>query len=115
VEALPYIGVSVELILIEVPVHSDVSECVSDLWRVVIRNRREGVEKIGVNTLGLGHSVPLLLLGFLLVILHVGLHYIEVEGEDAWVKQEVGAVAHAAKGAQSVGSVTHRLLVCFIK
>ena len=110
-EVLPYVALSIDVVLVQVVVHVDVGEVVADLWRVVIRNRREGIEEIGINSLGLGHSIPLLLLGLLIAGLHVWLDHIQVEGEDAGVQQEVGAPGHSSEGAQSVGSETHPFFI----
>ena len=97
VEALPYVALGVDLVLIQVSVHVDVSETILQLGVVVVRNGGEGIEKIGINLFGLGHILPLLLLGLLLTVLHVRLHNIEVNAQDAGVNEEVKAVAHAAE------------------
>lgn len=94
---LPYILLCVDLILVQVSVHVDVSETVLQLWVVVIRNRSEGIEEIGVDLACLRHNIPLLLLLLGLAVLHVWLHNVEVEPEDAGVGQQVQAVAHATK------------------
>ena len=114
VEVLPYVALCVDVVLVQVVVHVDVGEVVADLWRIVIRNGREGIEKIGINSLCLGHSIPLFLLGLLFVILHVWLHNVEVEREDAWVEQQVGAPAHSSESAQCVRSETHLFLLIII-
>ena len=111
VEVLPYVTLGVHVVLVQVVVHVDVSETIADLWRVVIRNGREGLEQIGINLLGLGHSIPLLFLGLGVALLHVGLDDVEVEREDTGVNEEVGAPAHSSEGAQSVGSETHPFFI----
>jgi len=97
VEALPDVALGVDLVIIQVSVHVDVSETILQLGVVVVRDGGEGIEEIGINLSGLGHILPLLLLGLLLTVLHVRLHNIEVNAQDAGVNEEVKAVAHAAE------------------
>ena len=105
---LPHILFGVDLILIQVSMHMNVSETVLQLRVVVVRNGSEGIEEIGVDLGSLGHDVPLLLLLLSLAVLHVGLHHVQVETEDAWVGQQVEPVAHATERAQRVGFETHK-------
>ena len=105
---LPHILFGVDLILIQVSMHMNVSETVLQLRVVVVRNGSEGIEEIGVDLGSLGHSLPLLLLLLGLAVLHVGLHHVQVETEDAWVGQQVEPVAHATERAQRVGFETHK-------
>lgn len=97
VVVLPHILLGVDLVLVQITVHVDVSETILQLGVVVVGDRSERIEQIGVNLGGLGHRLPLLLLRLLLVALHVGLHNVEIDTEDAGVSQEVEAIAHAAK------------------
>ena len=105
---LPDVLLGVDLILIQVSMHVNVSESVLQLGVVVVRNGSEGIEEIGVDLGSLGHHVPLLLLLLGLAVLHVGLHHVQVETEDAWVGQQVEPVAHATERAQRVGFETHK-------
>ena len=105
---LPDVLLGVDLILIQVSMHVNVSESVLQLGVVVVRNGSEGIEEIGVDLASLGHDVPLLLLLLGLAVLHVGLHHVQVETEDAWVGQQVEPVAHATERAQRVGFETHK-------
>ena len=104
---LPDVLLRVDLVLVQVVVHVNVRKSVLQLGVVVVGNGSEGIEQIGVNLGGLGHALPLLLLGFLLAGLHVGLHDVEIEGGDAWVSQKVEAITHAAKGGKGIGAETH--------
>jgi hypothetical protein len=105
---LPYVLLGVHVVLVKVPVHVNVSETILQLGVVVVRNGSEGIEEIGVDLASLGHDVPLLLLLLSLAVLHVGLHHVQVETEDAWVGQQVEPVAHATERAQRVGFETHK-------
>lgn len=96
-EVLIRVLLGVNVILVEVTVHVNVSETVFQLGVVVIRNRSERIEQIGVNLGGLWHGIPLLFLRLILAVLHVGLHNIEVDTNDARVSQQVKAIAHATK------------------
>ena len=104
---LPHILLGVDLILIQVSMHVNMSEAVLQLRVVVIRNGSERIEEIGVDLASLGHDVPLLLLLLGLAVLHVGLHHVQVDAQDTGVGQQVEAVAHATKRAQGVGFETH--------
>ncbi len=97
VETLVNVALSVDLVLVQVSVHVDVSETILQLGVVVVRDGREGIEQIGINLSGLGHIFPLLLLGLLLTVLHVRLHNVEVNAQDAGVYEEVKAIAHTAE------------------
>lgn len=94
---LPNVLLGVDVVLVQVSVHVDVSETVLQLRVVVVGNWSEGIEQIRINLRCLGHGLPLFLLGFLLASLHVGLNDVEVECCDAGVGKQVEAIAHAAK------------------
>ena len=104
---LPNVLLGVNVVSIEVSVHADVREAILKLGVIVIGNGGEGVEQIGVNLLCLWHIVPLLLLLLTCALLHVRLNAEQIGTKESGVKKKVGAPAHAAEGAQGVGSETH--------
>jgi hypothetical protein len=96
VEVLPDVFLGVQLILVEIVMHANMRETILQLGVVVIRNRSEGIEQVRVNLAGLWHILPLILLGLVCRILHVGLDHVEIDSEDAWVNQKVCAPADTA-------------------
>ena len=102
--ALPHVVFDIDVVLVDVVPHVDVGEDVLQLRVVVEGDWREGVEVVGVDGLGLCHLLHLGVLSSLLLLRRVGLVGTDVESKGDWVDKEVGAPAHAAKGAHCVRS-----------
>ena len=104
VVSLPEVVIEVDVVGVHIVSHVQVSVPVLQLGVVVVRDRGEWVEKIGVNGDILDHFV-LLSLGVLLI-------HTSLEGEDdlgdektgSGVEQEVGAVVKTSQSTQSVSS-----------
>ena len=104
VVVLPQVVVGVDRLVVHVVAHVDLGEDVLELGVVMERNSREWVEVVGVDLRGLSHGVSIRLF---LVFLLLGLVWrvdTEVGGDGGRVDKHVGAPAHAAERAHSVGS-----------
>ena len=92
----------VDLVLVQVLAHVDLGEDVLQLGVVMEGDGRERVEVVGVDNLGLGHHVHLVLLSGLVSLGLVGTVDADVDTKGDGVDKEVGAPAHAAESAKCV-------------
>jgi len=99
---LPLVVLRVDMVLIHILAHVDLSEDILELGVVVEGNGGEWVEVVGVDSFSLGHSVVFSLLLGLLSAGLVRLVGAEVKGNSCGVDEEVGAPSHAAYGAHCV-------------
>ena len=104
VVVFPLIVLGIDVVLIDVLAHVDVGEDILELGVVVEGDRREWVEIVGINNLGLGHSVHLSLLRSLILTGLIGLVRTDVKTNGDGIKEEVCAPAHASESAHSVRS-----------
>ena len=107
--ALPDVVVLVDVVLVHVMSHVDVSEGVLQLWVVVPWDRREGVEKIWVHFFCLHHVLHLLVERCLLCLLAIEVVVgIEASTSKDWIGEKVSVIVHAPES-------THRVSLHFLK
>jgi len=99
---LPDVVLLIDVVLVHVVSHVDVSEGVLQLGVVVPWDWREWVEQIWVHFLCLHHVFQILIKLFLFLLLGVWNISPEVTTDKERVGEEVGEVVHATEGAQCV-------------
>ena len=86
----PLVVLHVDVVLIDILAHVDLGEDILELGVVMEGNRREWVEGVGINDLGLCHGFQLFSLGGLLLTSLVGLVGANIDSQSSWVDEEVG-------------------------
>ena len=99
---LPGVVLCVDMVSVQVVVEVDVGEHMLDFLTVVIGDRGERIEQVGVHSLGRWETVPLLLVGVVVSLLLPGGDHEDVEGQGAGVEKKMSLVSHSAEDAQSV-------------
>ena len=104
VVVFPLIVLGIDVVLVDVLAHVDFGEDILELGVVVEGDRREWVEIVGINNLGLSHSIHLGYLRSLLLAGSIGLVRTDVKTKGDGIKEEVCAPAHASESAHCVRS-----------